>query len=211
MNDFSWLIERLYTLPGILIGLSFHEFAHALAAYWLGDRTAKDAGRLTIEPIAHIDPIGFLLLFIARFGWAKPVPVNPMNFKNRRFGMLIVSFAGPIMNLFLAFITLVIYFLLQIFNLDNQIVMRIIEGIFVVNVSLFVFNLLPVPPLDGSKILASILPANLEEKFYQIERYTYIALMLLLVSNKLNIILNPLFDNTVNALQAAAVAVVRLF
>ena len=211
MNDFSWILDKLYYLPGIFIGLSFHEFSHALAAYFIGDNTAKDAGRLTIDPRAHIDIMGFITLLIAGFGWAKPVPINPWNFKKRRFGTLIVSIAGPIMNLFLAFITLFIIFSFQIFNWNNQVLFDLTIGIYTVNVSLFVFNLIPIPPLDGSKILASVLPKQLEEKIYSLERYSYIILLILLVTKALNYILDPLYRGTSTILQTIVINIIELF
>ncbi|OGO76930.1 MAG: hypothetical protein A2Y23_00400, partial [Clostridiales bacterium GWB2_37_7] len=163
MNDFSWLIDKLYYLPGIFVGLSFHEFAHALAAYSMGDDTAKRAGRLTVDPRAHIDLFGFAALLFAGFGWAKPVPINPWSFKKRRTGTIIVSIAGPLMNMIIALITLItIYVVFNIIGYDNDIIYRIFSGIFFVNIVLCVFNLIPLPPLDGSKILASFLPGNME-------------------------------------------------
>jgi Zn-dependent protease len=192
MNDFSWLIDKLYYLPGIFVGLSFHEFAHGLAAYWMGDDTAKNAGRLTVDPRAHIDPLGFLTLLLAGFGWAKPVPINPYSFKNRRVGTIIVSLAGPLMNLFLAFITLIIiYVAYNIVGYDNEVVYNVISAMFIVNIVLCVFNLIPIPPLDGSKILASFLPDSLEMKMYAYERYSYFILLALIFTNVLDLILDP--------------------
>jgi Zn-dependent protease len=211
MNDFSWLIDKLYYLPGVFIGLSFHEFSHALAAYFMGDKTAKDAGRLTIDPRSHIDLLGFITLLVAGFGWAKPVPINPWNFKKRKAGTIIVSLAGPIMNLFIAFITLFFIFGFQIFQWDNEILFNIVMGIFYVNISLFVFNLLPIPPLDGSKILASVLPEQLEEKFYAIEKYSYLILIMLIVTNALSYILDPLFMGTTTVLQSLVINIIGIF
>jgi len=103
------VLSLLYRLPAVFIGFSFHEFAHAYVANLLGDDTAKLRGRMTLDPMAHIDPIGIIMLIIFRFGWAKPVPINPYNFKNRKKGTILVSLAGPVMNFFIAFITLLIY------------------------------------------------------------------------------------------------------
>jgi Zn-dependent protease len=198
-------------LPGVFIGLSFHEFAHGLAAYFMGDKTAKDAGRLTIDPRAHIDILGFITLLFAGFGWAKPVPINPWSFRKRRLGTIIVSLAGPIMNLFIAFITLFFVFSFDIFGWNNDVLYNIVLGVFYVNVSLFLFNLLPIPPLDGSKILASVLPPHLEEKLYSIERYSYLILIMLLVTKSLNYILDPLFMGTTTALQILVINIIGLF
>ncbi|MDF2889638.1 MAG: peptidase [Clostridia bacterium] len=211
MNDFSWIIDKLYYLPGVFIGLSFHEFSHGLAAYFMGDQTAKNAGRLTLNPRAHIDILGFLTLLLAGFGWAKPVPINPWSFKKRRIGTIIVSLAGPLMNLLLAFITLFVVFSFQIFQWDNQILLDIVIGIYSVNVSLFIFNLLPIPPLDGSKILASVLPGQLEGKLYGLERYSHLILLMLLVTKSLNYILDPLFRGTSTLLQGLVINIISLF
>jgi Zn-dependent protease len=211
MNDFSWIIDKLYYLPGVFIGLSFHEFSHGLAAYFMGDQTAKNAGRLTLNPRAHIDILGFLTLLLAGFGWAKPVPINPWSFKKRRIGTIIVSLAGPFMNLLLAFITLFVVFSFQIFQWDNQILLDIVIGIYSVNVSLFIFNLLPIPPLDGSKILASVLPGQLEGKLYGLERYSHLILLMLLVTKSLNYILDPLFRGTSTLLQGLVINIIALF
>ena len=211
MNDFSWLIDKLYYLPGVFIGLSFHEFSHGLAAYFMGDKTAKDAGRLTIDPRAHIDILGFVTLLLAGFGWAKPVPINPWNFKKRRAGTIVVSLAGPIMNLFLAFITLFLVFSFEIFGWNNEVLYNIVLGIYYVNISLFLFNLLPIPPLDGSKILASVLPEQLEGKLYAIEKYSYLILIMLLVTKTLNYILDPLFRGTTTILQTIVINIISLF
>lgn len=193
MNDFSWLIDKLYYLPGIFVGFSFHEFAHALAAKLMGDDTAEKAGRLTVDPRAHIDLLGFAALLFAGFGWAKPVPIDPWSFKRRRIGTIIVSLAGPFINLVIAFITLiVIYIVFNVIGYDNDVVYNVIFSMFVVNVVLCVFNLIPLPPLDGSKILASFLPGPLESKLYELEKYSYLILLALIFTDVLDKILNPM-------------------
>lgn len=184
----------LYSLPGIFIGFSFHEFAHALVAYRLGDDTAKAQGRLTLDPTSHIDPMGFIMLVLFRFGWAKPVPVNPLSFKDRKVGMILVSLAGPIMNFTIAFISLLLYSLITYkFKFSNAIVENILYITYLINLNLGVFNLIPLPPLDGSKILAGLLPVKYEYSFYKYEQYSQILLLLLIFTNTIHIVLDPLF------------------
>lgn len=191
-------MDRLLNLPGILIAIVFHELAHGLTAYWLGDNTAKDAGRLTLNPIKHIDPVGLLCMFIFRFGWAKPVPINPNNFKNRKRDTILVSLAGVVTNFIIALISLGVIRLLYISNITNSILYNMIIATFLFNIILGVFNLLPFPPLDGSKILASLLPTKYEYYFYKYEKYLYFVLILLIISNSLDKIINPIFDIALN-------------
>lgn len=201
-------MELLYRIPAVFIGLSFHEFAHGLAAYYMGDNTAKDNGRLTIDPAAHIDPIGLLMLMVFRFGWAKPVPINPANFKDRKKGIILVSLAGPMINFVLATIALFIYgFVNSRFHIQNEIFDKIIINIYFINIGLGVFNLIPIPPLDGSKILAGLLPERIEYKFYKYEQYSYIILLILIFTRFIDYILSPMFFYA----QKVIYAVVSLF
>ncbi|MDF2548117.1 MAG: peptidase [Anaerosolibacter sp.] len=189
--------DILLTIPGILIGFSFHEYAHAQAAVWLGDDTPKHQGRLTLSPMAHIDPIGFLMIVIARFGWAKPVEVNPYNFKNRRRDDILVSLAGPMMNLFLAFFFLL---LMKAFtfappslisdNLFNTI-MEVFDNTVWMNIVLFVFNLLPIPPLDGSHILFGLLNLKEHPIYDQLYSAGRIILMMMIISRTTGNIIGP--------------------
>lgn len=190
LNINEILISKLILLPGLLITITLHELAHGMSAYLLGDPTAKKAGRLSLNPITHIDLVGFLLLFIVGFGWAKPVPINPNYFKNRKKGMLIVSLAGPFTNIFLAFISIVIFAVLIRFNV-NIIFILIFRSIIRYNIILGLFNLLPFPPLDGSKILASLLPIKYEIFFYKYERYLYVVLIFLIITDVIDKILEP--------------------
>jgi Zn-dependent protease len=188
-------------LPAIIIGLTFHEYAHGMVADRLGDHTARHMGRLTFNPMAHIDPIGFLLLFIAGFGWAKPVPVNPNNLTgDARQGMLLVSLAGPATNMLLAVASAMA---LGLFGMQIPYGREILGWMISINVILAVFNLIPIPPLDGSKILAGILPGR-QEWFYQMEAYGTIILLLLLFSGVLGSVLRLVIRPIVQLLLAFA-------
>lgn len=185
-------------LPAIVIGLTFHEYAHGLVAHWLGDDTARLQGRLTINPAAHVDPVGLILLFLAGFGWAKPVPVNPLSFTgDMRRGMLLVSLAGPATNLLMAIVAVVIH--LALVDLRLPYFTEIMFYIIYINVVLAIFNLLPIPPLDGSKILAGILPGR-QEWLYHLEAYGMIILILLVFSGAIGYIFKIFVIPLVNAL-----------
>lgn len=194
----------LYTLPALLITITFHELAHGFVAYKLGDPTAKEAGRLTFNPIKHIDPIGFISLIVLRFGWAKPVPYNPNYFKNQRQGTLLVAIAGPAMNILLALLSLIA---MVVLDFQYSILYVFFEMMFVYNIMFAIFNSLPIPPLDGSKVLASVLPASLGTLFWKYEKYGYIVLLLLIFTNVLEYILNPGIEFLMNTL----ISLVQLF
>ncbi len=184
------LVSLLHSLPGIIVALTIHECAHALAAYLMGDRTAKLQGRMTLNPVAHIDPMGFLCLILTRrFGWAKPVPVNDMNFKNRKMGMLIVSVAGPLSNFFAAMLIAIFYALF--YNSIGGIIRSILTTAYIINLSIGAFNLIPVPPLDGSNILDAFLTNK--QRFYmrRYAVYSNIIMLLLIFSGTIGRILGP--------------------
>lgn len=186
----NWLIDTLTIMPGLLVAISFHELAHGYVAYLLGDNTAKARGRLTLDPLAHIDPIGFLMLIFVGFGWAKPVPVDYRNLKRRKRDVILVSIAGSATNFILAIVFALIMALTVKFGASTM-VSRIFFYAIQYNLVLGLFNMIPVPPLDGSKVLASLLPMKYEIKFYQYERYMYLLLVLLLLTGGLGRILTP--------------------
>jgi len=187
------LTEMLKIVPAAVIGLTVHEFSHAFTAYKLGDSTAKDEGRLTLNPLKHIDWLGFFLIVIAGFGWAKPVSFNPANLRNKHRDEILISIAGPISNFLIALVFFIIarllyfvdYFHTTTFGLE---IINLIMIWGVINFSLFIFNLIPIPPLDGSHLYLTFLK-NINPKL-MMNMYTYGTLVLLaiiIVENKLNI------------------------
>lgn len=203
--DYNIIIQKIaiWALP-LIFAITLHEVAHGYIASWFGDQTARLSGRLSLNPIKHIDPIGTILLplimIIARsnfiFGWAKPVPVDPRNLRNPRRDMALVALGGPIANLLMAIFWAGILKLGTLLSNDgNQwfgpfMVLTGSAGV-LINIVLAVLNLIPIPPLDGSKVLASILPRRAAYYYYQLEPYGLIILIVLLFSRVLNIILIP--------------------
>ena len=167
----------LLIAPPILIALTFHEFAHAFVAHRYGDDTAQKNGRLTLNPLRHLDPLGTIMIFLVQFGWAKPVPVNPYNLKNPKKDMLWIGAAGPLSNMLLALVSgLLIRFFFDVGALtDTDSTMGlIVVMIFLslkINLALAIFNILPISPLDGSKILYGILPPGFSKMIFALERY----------------------------------------
>ncbi len=169
--------------------LPFHEYAHALVATKLGDQTARLSGRLSLNPMRHIDPLGALMIVLVGFGYAKPVPVNPRNFKNPKVGMALTALAGPGANLLMAIVFLLLKNIILLFPTSNPIVLALAYFfIFAasINIGLAVFNLLPIPPLDGSRILQLIIPSKYYFKFLQYERYVVIVVFVLLLTGILS-------------------------
>jgi Zn-dependent protease len=169
----------MFAIPSILIASTIHEYTHGLAAFKMGDPTAKAAGRLTLNPIAHIDPLGALCMIIFRFGWSKPVPINEYNFEKRELGTAVTALAGPISNLLVAgLLALINYFLSP--NL-NSILGSFLLTFTIINLALAFFNLLPIPPLDGHKIMRVILPKKIRYYWENLEKFSIILLVILIV------------------------------
>lgn len=201
--DFSAALQKIAIfLPGFLLAVVFHEVAHGLMALKFGDETAKHDGRLTLNPAAHFDSVGSLLvpmvLFVTTgflFGWAKPVPVNPMRFKKFREGMFWVSFAGPLTNFILAILSALICALLLVF-VDPSFYLfepfvKMLTFSASINMALGIFNLIPLPPLDGSKMVQAFLDYNQSRKFEELGRYSFFILIALMMTGGLSYIFTP--------------------
>ncbi len=198
MFDFSReaILSILYALPAIFFCLSIHEFSHGYVAYKLGDPTARNLGRLTLNPTKHIDPFGLFALIFVRFGWAKPVPVNTRHFKKPRRDMALTALAGPVSNILSAFVFGFVYIFISkmyfeaVFSNPDMsektfavwgAIVSIFSNFFYINISLAIFNLIPIPPLDGSRILDTVLPQKAFLIYHKYEQYISIALVAILI------------------------------
>ena len=179
----GFFTDLLLILPALLIAISFHEFAHAFAANAMGDPSPRAMGRLTLDPFAHMDPIGLLMLTFLGFGYGKPVQVNPANFKNRFWGEIFVALAGVTMNLFLSVVFTIVYLLMVRFGVTSVILLTIISNIVQVNVVLMLFNLLPIPPLDGYRVVKRLFIGNVNPQFFwRLEQFGFVIVLILLAT-----------------------------
>lgn len=215
------LLSIILSLPGVIIAMTFHEFAHALAADKLGDDTPRLQGRLNLNPLSHIDPIGLVLLMVAGFGWGKPVEIDSRNF-NGKYSLskaeAIVAAAGPIMNFIVAFVFAIICGILNSTNILNNLSMNtatiiytVVAGIITMNVGLGVFNLIPLPPLDGSKVLMHFLSYNAKQWFYRNERIFYIAFVILWITDLLSALLSPILSGVTKGIIWLAFKIISIF
>ena len=204
------LIQVLLSIPVILFSLTFHEVAHGYIAYRMGDTTARDLGRLTLNPIKHLDPIGSLLMLTVGYGWAKPVPINTRRFENPKKGMALTALAGPVSNFIIATVSVAIYSLMvAALNVQaiaqaivlNEGLLNLYRAIYLMfklsaylNVSLAVFNLIPLPPFDGSRIFYSFLPAKLYFAVMKYERYILIVFLALLYTGVVSLPISFITD-----------------
>lgn len=197
------LLNLILSIPAVLIAITFHEYAHAFVADKLGDDTPRNQGRLSLNPFAHLDPYGIILMLTCGFGWGKPVEINSNNFTRKvsiKKGNALVSIAGPCMNFILAIIFSIIYGLLIkfgnsfILTTSGNIILTIVQYIITMNVGLGVFNLIPLPPLDGSKVLVAFLPYKAREWYEQNERILYIIFVIIWITPISSIIISPMIN-----------------
>ncbi len=191
------LADLPYVIVVLLIAFTVHEFAHAYVAYKFGDPTAKNQGRLTLNPKEHLDPVGTILLLVFGFGWARPVPVNRYHFKNPRLAGVLVSIAGPLSNLLIAIIGYIIFFVMLSSGISGgwtEYVFTFINVLVNINILLFVFNLLPLPPLDGYRIIEDLVPLGVRAKMTQYEQYGTLIFLILVITPLGKYTIDPIFS-----------------
>ncbi len=219
-NNPDSLLSLILTMPGVIIAITFHEYAHAFVADKLGDDTPRREDRLTLNPLKHMDVIGFALLLFAHFGWGKPVNINERNFSRKRSvsaQVALVSLAGPLMNMILALILIIVrtavmtYAYSFVMTKTGLIIALLLENTIIVNLGLGIFNLIPLPPLDGSKILAHFLPYNAKAWFAERQQIFYIIFLVLWVTNLIGYIIEPILIGVYNGLNWVVASIFSLF
>lgn len=197
------LLSLLYSLPAILIALSFHEFAHAWAANKMGDPTAKNLGRLTLDPIKHLDLVGTICLILFRFGWAKPVPINPRNFRKPVQGEILVSLAGVAMNFLVSFVAAaVLYIFYGSVMTVADVPSIIIFYIMILNIYFGIFNLIPIPPLDGFHIISALFIRRAGQVVSALYRFGFLILLVLLLTNVIGFLLGTVSAGVTSGYEA---------
>lgn len=205
----NYVIQLLFTVPILIIAFTLHELSHGLAAYIMGDRTAKYSGRLSLNPLKHIDWLGFLLLLVGGVGWAKPVPVDMFRFKDPKKGMAITALAGPLMNILIVFVSLIFYALGVLYSWNGYVILFFYLSAHY-NAVLAMFNLLPIPPLDGSKVLFAFLPEKYYYKLMAYEQYGMIIILILSFTNMTSRIISTGVDNLIDKLWRIVVNILTI-
>ena len=215
------LLSLLLTLPAVIIAITFHEYAHALAADKLGDDTPRMQGRLNLNPMSHIDPVGFMLLMFAGFGWGKPVQINPRNFNrniNMDKGEAIVSLAGPLMNFMIAIVSAIILGAVYMggnatffYSTIGNIIYILLQELVIINIGLGVFNLIPLPPLDGSKIFINFMPYNTRRWILEHSHIFYYIFLAIWITGLAGVIISPIISLLYEGLMGGVIAIFRLF
>lgn len=204
----GYWINLLLSLPGIIVAITFHEIAHGLAAESMGDHTAQMQGRLSFNPLRHLDPIGFLSMIFLHFGWARPVPVNPNNFRNRRKGVILVALSGCLTNLLFGFLAMAAYY--AVVPIGNDYLDLVMYYMMTYNVMFGIFNLIPIPPLDGSQILAEFLPYNARIKYESFARYGMWVLLACIWLGLFGYVITPLVNGVLDLYSAILVPLFSL-
>ncbi len=220
MSSGEWL-SLLLTLPAVIIAITFHEFAHAWMADRLGDTTPRNQGRLTLNPLSHLDPFGFVLLMFAHVGWGKPVQINPNNFtsnKSRGTCEMLVSLAGPMMNFIIALVLMFVYVILEKtssvafgYSFAGTVIVTLLYLTIIINIGLGVFNLIPLPPLDGEKIFRNLLPYNAQAWLDRNAQTLSIIFIVLWITGLLGTFVSPVINVVENGLYWLVVKIVTLF
>ncbi|PAQ15287.1 site-2 protease family protein [Bacillaceae bacterium SAOS 7] len=204
------LEEMPFVIIALVVAFTFHEFAHAFVAYKFGDDTAKEQGRLTLNPVSHLDPIGTIFILIAGFGWARPVPVNRRNFQNPRLAGILVSFAGPLSNFIIALIAFGLMFFLVPAGIPPFFV-DLLQMMVWLNLVLFVFNLLPFPPLDGYRIIEDLAPPATRVKLTQYEQYGVLIFLIIVITPLNQWVIQPIFNTVLPALLQGFAMIFSIF
>lgn len=197
INNFDFIDTGAIVLA-LLFSLILHENAHGIAAYFMGDNTAKNSGRISMNPFKHLSLYGTISMILFKFGWAKPVPINPNNFKKKRLGNFLVSIAGIVTNFLLAIVSAFLFIMALKNNYDNRFILLLLQYLIMYNIFLGIFNLIPIPPLDGSKIIYTFLPYSTVNKLYSIEKYSNIILIVLIMTGTISKMMNFLYIPIIN-------------